>query len=125
MPPKSPSRRPKNRTVKTFVIDTNVLLHSPVALDVFDDNRVVLPMVVLEELDKFKTQSSELGRNARETIRKLDALRQGGTLSKGVALDTGGDLRVLVTPAVDKSGLEEDTPDNRWIGLAIDLVLKV
>ena len=121
MHPKKTVRRAKKKPAKTFVIDTNVLLHSPVALDVFDDNHVVLPMVVLEELDKFKTQSSELGRNARETIRKLDALRQGGRLSKGVPLSTGGTLRVLVTPTIEKSGLEEDTPDNALIRLAYDL----
>ncbi len=124
MPLKASPRRPKKKNAKTFVLDTNVLLHSPVALDVFDDNRVVLPMVVLEELDKFKTQSSELGRNARETIRKLDALRLGGTLSKGVSLAKGGELRVLVSPPIEKCGLEEDTPDNRLIRLAIDLVSK-
>ena len=98
-----------------------MLLHSPVALDVFDDNHVVLPMAVLEELDKFKTQSSELGRNARESIRKLDALRQIGKLSHGVPLAKGGTLRVLVTPSVEKAGLEEDTPDNAIIRLAYSL----
>ena len=118
MPPKAAARRAKRPNAKTFVLDTNVLLHSPVALDVFDDNHVVLPMAVLEELDKFKTQSSELGRNARETIRKLDAHRQDGKLSKGVTLAKGGPLRVLVTPAIEKAGLEEDTPDNELIRLA-------
>jgi len=124
MPTKSVSRRSKKPPVKTFVIDTNVLLHSPVALNVFADNHVVLPMVVLEELDKFKTQSSELGRNARESIRTLDALRAGGKLSKGVSLPNGGTLRVLVTPEIDKAGLEEDTPDNALIRLAYSLVRK-
>jgi len=118
MPPKTATKRSKKQPVKTFVLDTNVLLHSPVALDVFDDNQVVLPMAVLEELDKFKTQSSELGRNARESIRKLDALRAGGKLSKGVPLANGGTLRVLVTPEIEKAGLEEDTPDNALIRLA-------
>lgn len=118
MPPKTATKRQKKQPVKTFVLDTNVLLHSPVALDVFDDNQVVLPMAVLEELDKFKTQSSELGRNARESIRKLDALRAGGKLSKGVPLANGGTLRVLVTPEIEKAGLEEDTPDNALIRLA-------
>jgi PhoH-like ATPase len=122
MPLKAAAHRTKKSSVKTFVLDTNVLLHSPVALDVFDDNQVVLPMAVLEELDKFKTQSSELGRNARETIRKLDALRQSGKLSRGVALAKGGTLRVLVTPPVEKAGLEEDTPDNEIIRLAYSLV---
>jgi PhoH-like ATPase len=118
---KATARRTKTASVKTFVLDTNVLLHSPVALDVFDDNHVVLPMAVLEELDKFKTQSSELGRNARESIRKLDALRQDGKLSKGISLAKGGSLRVLVTPPIEKAGLEEDTPDNELIRLAYAL----
>jgi PhoH-like ATPase len=112
---------PAKAAAKTFVLDTNVLLHSPVALDVFDDNHVVLPMAVLEELDKFKSQSSELGRNARESIRKLDAFRLGGKLSNGVSLPKGGSLRVLVTPAIEKAGLEEDTPDNALIRLAYSL----
>ena len=124
MPRKTVLRRSKKNAAKTFVLDTNVLLHSPVALNVFDDNHVVLPMAVLEELDKFKTQSSELGRNARESIRKLDALRVGGKLSKGVTLPNGGTLRVLVTPEIEKAGLEEDTPDNALIRLAYSLVRK-
>lgn len=119
MPSKKPvSRRKKTQPVKTFVLDTNVLLHSPVALAVFDDNHVVLPMAVLEELDKFKTQSSELGRNARESIRKLDALCQNGKLAEGVKLPGGGTLRVLATPEIEKAGLEEHTPDNALIRLA-------
>jgi PhoH-like ATPase len=119
MPPKKTAvRHKKKQPVKTFVLDTNVLLHSPVALAVFDDNQVVLPMAVLEELDKFKTQSSELGRNARESIRKLDALREGGKLAKGVPLPSGGTLRVQVAPEIEKAGLEEDTPDNALIRLA-------
>ena len=119
MPPKTPAtRRKKKQLVKTFVLDTNVLLHSPVALAVFDDNHVVLPMAVLKELDKFKAQSSELGRNARESIRKLDALCQNGKLAEGVKLPGGGTLRVLATPAIEKAGLEEHTPDNALIRLA-------
>jgi len=123
MPPKRKVPSKKKSVAKTFVLDTNVLLHSPVALDVFDDNRVVLPMVVLEELDKFKTQSSELGRNARETIRKLDVLRQGGALSKGVSLAKGGDLRVLATPPLSAAdaGMDANTPDNRLLALAMTL----
>ncbi|MDX9867136.1 MAG: PhoH family protein [Kiritimatiellia bacterium] len=122
MPVKSTARRSRKQSVKTFVLDTNVLLHSPNALNVFDDNHVVLPMAVLEELDKFKTQSSELGRNARETIRKLDALRAVGKLSRGVPLPGRGTLRVLVTPEIERAGLEDDTPDNALIRLAYSLV---
>jgi len=112
--------KPRKPRVKTFVLDTNVLLHSPVALDVFDDNHVVLAMDVLEELDKFKTQSSELGRNARETIRKLDNLCSEGKLSQGVPLAGGGTLRVLISPTTrsDTIGLTENNADNSIIRLA-------
>ena len=79
---------------KTFVIDTNVLLQSPYAIYHFEDNDVVIPAVVLEELDKFKKDSSELGANARETSRILDELRLQGDISEGVELESGGILRI-------------------------------
>ncbi|MBN2559002.1 MAG: PhoH family protein [Clostridia bacterium] len=79
---------------KTFVIDTNVLLQSPCAIYHFEDNDVVIPAVVLEELDKFKKDSSELGANAREVSRILDDLRMTGNISTGVLLDSGGMLRI-------------------------------
>jgi len=79
---------------KTFVIDTNVLLQSPYAIYHFEDNDVVIPAVVLEELDKFKKEPSELGANARETSRILDEMRAMGDISKGVELESGGILRI-------------------------------
>jgi len=60
--------------LKHFVLDTNVLLHNPAALFMFDDNEVVIPFAVLEELDKFKKQNDDVGRNARTVIRHLDRL---------------------------------------------------
>lgn len=82
------------KSKKTFVLDTNVLLHSPYALYSFDDNNIVIPEVVLEELDKFKKDNSELGANARHVARTIDALREKGNLNKGVKLDNGGTLRI-------------------------------
>jgi PhoH-like ATPase len=81
---------------KTFVLDTNVLLHNPTALFSFGDNRVVIPIVVLEELDKFKSSGNELGRNSREVARVLDRLRQKGSLREGVEIDGGGVIQVLM-----------------------------
>jgi PhoH-like ATPase len=107
---------------KTFVLDTNVLLHTALSLESFDDNHVVLPMAVLEELDRFKSQSTELGRNARQVIRRIDALRAKGSLARGVPVAKGGTLRVLVTPIINKIGLEEDTADNAIIRLAYALL---
>jgi PhoH-like ATPase len=80
---------------KNFVLDTNVLLHDPRALFSFADNTVIIPIYVLEEIDHFKKELSERGRNAREVARRLDEFRSnGGNLAEGISLDAGGMLRV-------------------------------
>src|SRR6478672_8198004 len=71
-------------SMKHFVLDTNVLLHNPNALFMFGDNEVVIPFDVIEELDSFKTNTDDLGRNARTVIRHLDRLRAGGSLADGI-----------------------------------------
>ncbi len=68
---------------KTFVLDTNVLLHDPEALRRFEDNHVVIPIEVVEEIDRFKRDPTEKGRNARQVSRLLDELRERGNLSEG------------------------------------------
>jgi PhoH-like ATPase len=81
--------------VKHFVLDTNILLHDPRAITQFSDNEVVIPIFVIEEIDNFKKEASELGRNAREVARLLDKLRaEGARLSEGAPLPNGGRLRV-------------------------------
>jgi PhoH-like ATPase len=81
--------------VKHFVLDTNILLHDPRAITQFGDNEVVIPIFVIEEIDNFKKEASELGRNAREVARLLDQLRaDGARLSDGAPLPNGGRLRV-------------------------------
>ena len=85
-------------TKKSFLLDTNVLLHDANSLFSFDDNEVILPLPVIEELDRFKKDASENGRNARQVSRDLDRLRLKGVLTNGgVELDNGGRLRVVVT----------------------------
>ncbi|MBN2853287.1 MAG: PhoH family protein [Clostridia bacterium] len=79
---------------KTFVLDTNVLLQSPSSIYTFEDNDIVIPAVVLEELDKFKKDNTDLGANARETARILDSLRVTGNLNKGVLLESGGMIKI-------------------------------
>jgi len=108
---------------KCFVLDTNVLLHNPNALFVFKDNEVVIPFDVVEELDKFKTNNDDLGRNARTVIRHLDRLRDMGDLSEGVQVaETGGRVRVILEEDQKLApGLTADTPDNRIISLAWSL----
>jgi PhoH-like ATPase len=80
---------------KLYLLDTNVLVYDPNSLFSFADAYVGIPIVVLEELDKFKIESTERGASAREVIRRLDQLRQRGSLKDGVPLDNGGRLEVL------------------------------
>src|SRR4051812_32888546 len=74
----------RHEEVKNFILDTNVLLHDPNSLLSFEDNNVLVPIEVIEEIDRFKRESSELGQSARTVSRMLDALRQTGRLSEGV-----------------------------------------
>jgi len=80
---------------KNFVFDTNILLDNPYAILGFEDNNVVIPITVLEELDKFKRDLNTVGRNAREAARLIDRYREKGNLSRGVPLGNGGTLRVV------------------------------
>ncbi len=79
---------------KRYVLDTNVLLYDAQAVFKFGDNDVVIPIVVIEEIDRFKKDINETGRNARQVSRYLDDLRKKGALSQGVALENGGKLMV-------------------------------
>ncbi|MCL5965682.1 MAG: PhoH family protein [Deltaproteobacteria bacterium] len=80
--------------IKNFVLDTNVLLHDPQAIFKFQDNRLVIPITVIEELDHFKKDLTMLGRNARTVSKYIDQLRRKGSLAEGVPLGGGGLLRV-------------------------------
>ena len=104
---------------KYFVLDTNVLLHNPAALFMFDDNQVVIPFSVLEELDGFKGHNDDNGRNARQVIRHLDKLRNKGKLGEGVVWNGhGGSIRVDFSVDSRPPLLIEDKIDNRIIGVA-------
>jgi PhoH-like ATPase len=81
---------------KYYVLDTNVLLADPNAIFSFNDNHVIIPSVVLEEIDHKKKLMDELGRNARLTSRILDDLRLQGALHEGVPLHNGGTLKVVI-----------------------------
>jgi len=84
-------------TKKTYVLDTNILLGDPSSLFAFEEHDVIIPLIVLEELDRHKSRPDEVGRNARQVCRKLDELRKdgkSGTLLDGVVLRSGGTLRV-------------------------------
>jgi len=83
---------------KVYVLDTNVLLHDPSSLLRFEDNQVVIPIDVIQEVDRFKHEQTERGHNAREVSRRLDCLRNGSSLAKGVELENGIELRVYCDP---------------------------
>lgn len=110
---------------KTFVLDTNVLLHDPNAILRFEDNDVVLPITVVEELDRFKKQPETTGRNARQASRILDGLRQQHHLTEGVSLDHGGTLRVVFckreTLQQLPAELEGGNGDNAILAVALEL----
>lgn len=82
---------------KTFVLDTNVLLHDAHAMFAFAEHHVVIPIYVIEEIDHFKKDLSELGRNAREVARVLDDMRMSGVLASGSPTPSGGTVRVAIT----------------------------
>src|SRR5437867_3144617 len=84
-----------SRVKKNYILDTNVLLHDPNSLLSFQDNNVLVPIEVIEEIDHCKRESSELGQSARTVSRMLDGLRAQGSLSEGVALPNGGRLRII------------------------------
>ncbi len=110
------------RDVKTFVIDTNVLIHRPDAILSFRDQEVVVPLWVLEELDQLKTYSDERGRNARHAIRFLDEAGRNGDLSTGVKIENGSILRVALTHSKDiPSDVLRDKLDNKIILTAYEI----
>jgi PhoH-like ATPase len=113
--------------VKNFVLDTNVLLHDPNSILNFEDNHVHIPIEVIEEVDRFKRESTELGQNARAISRLLDQLREQGKLSAGVTLPNGGKLRIVTDSAPPRKTASKSeanghmTVDNLIIHRALDL----
>ena len=129
---------------KNYVLDTNILLHDPQAIFKFEDNDVIIPIFCIEEVDQFKREGSERGRNARQIARVLDDLREsGGSLSKGVPLKSGGTLRVAVPSkrpelpsAIDKAAMDaailqtafairEEEPGRPTIFVTMDTNLRI
>lgn len=109
--------------MKNYVLDTNVILHDPNSLLNFKTNCVLVPIEVIEEIDRFKRESSELGQNARTFSRTLDELRKRGHLSDGVKLPNGGKLRVVfrATNGNGHAVFGNSTVDNRIVALAQEI----
>jgi PhoH-like ATPase len=111
---------------KNYVLDTNVLIHDPRSLFKFEDNDVVIPIYVIEEIDQFKREGTERGRNCRQVARYLDELREKGddSLAKGVPLGDGmGMLRVAVPTARGDLpvALDHSAQDHAILKTALDV----
>ncbi|OGH58434.1 MAG: phosphate starvation-inducible protein PhoH [Candidatus Lindowbacteria bacterium RIFCSPLOWO2_12_FULL_62_27] len=107
---------------KFFIFDTNVLLHEPTSLFDFEDNTVVLPIVVIEELDTFKKREDQVGRNSRLVSNYLDELRLQGSLAEGVPLPGGGKILIELHHmdlAPLPEGFAHDKADNRILALTL------
>jgi PhoH-like ATPase len=120
LPPDGKSSQMK----KNYVLDANVLLHDPNAVFKFEDNNVIIPIYAIEEIDKFKRESTERGRNARTIARVLDELRpKDGTLSEPVPMKAGGTLRVALSRKRHELGvgLDAGSFDHAILQTAIDI----
>ncbi|KKB39212.1 PhoH family protein [Bacillus thermotolerans] len=112
---------------KIYVLDTNVLLQDPHAIFSFEDNEVVIPAVVLEELDAKKRYMDEIGRNARFVSKLIDQLRENGRLHESIKLESGGSLRIELNHRSFQKLQDvfvEKTNDNRILAVAKNLSLE-
>ena len=116
-----------NRLSKIYVLDTNVLLQDPLSLFSFDNNEVVIPAVVLEEVDSKKRYMDEVGRNARYVSKLIDKFREIGKLHDSIPLENGGTFRIELN---HRSFVQlqdifvEKTNDNRILAVAKNLSLE-
>lgn len=112
---------------KIYVLDTNVLLQDPYAIFSFEDNEIVIPAVVLEEVDSKKRYMDEIGRNARQVSKLIDSFRQAGKLHEKIPLDNGGELRIELNHRSFHQLQDifiEKTNDNRILAVAKNLSLE-
>ncbi len=115
-------KKNKNSKPKTFVLDTNVILHDASSIQQFEENDVVIPLTVIEELDHFKRGSQVINLNAREFARKLDSLTGSAIFNGGVSLGKGkGKVRIALSKGINdeiKDLFKEDSPDHRILSVA-------
>jgi len=106
---------------KIYILDTNVLIHDPKAMTNFEDNDVVLPIYVIEEIDKLKKESGNRGASARIAARFIDSLRSKGCLAKGVEMENGIFFRVETKGDTTELpiSLKRDIVDNRILAIAL------
>lgn len=116
---KKRTTKKSKKNERIYILDTNILVHDPSALFSFDGAFVGIPSIVIEELEKFKREGTERGRNTREVIRNLDGLRSKGVLGQGVELDNGSIIQVLfVTKDMPELPFVIPQEDNNILSIA-------
>jgi PhoH-like ATPase len=111
--------------VKNYILDTTVLLHDAGALFNFGRNHVIIPIPVIEDIDHFKKDLSEIGRSARQVSRNLDTLRQRASVSAGIPLDNGGTLTVRMSTGTALRRLPEELRDRDRGNMLLAIALEV
>ncbi len=113
---------------KTFILDTNVILHDATCIHQFQENDIVIPLVVIEEIDHFKRGSQVINFNAREFARTLDSITGNALFNGGISLGKGkGKVRIAITKGLSpeiQDAFREDTPDHRILSVALELQKK-
>lgn len=110
----------KNKRRK-IVVDTNVILFDALAICKFQEADVYIPISVIEEIDRFKRDLGENGRNARQFSRFVDVLREKGSLAGGVQLDNSETVIFITIDAPHMGPLQVDKVDNRILATALNL----
>ena len=112
---------------KTFILDTNIFISDPDCLEAFDDNEIIIPTIVIEELDNNKSSLGDKGYNVRKALRNIEKLRLMGSLRDGILLENGGSITVMDSNDIEldssldtfAAGLDRTKADNQIITLAI------
>jgi PhoH-like ATPase len=124
MKTKTAHKKNKSKLTKTFILDTNVILHDASCIHQFKKNDVVIPLTVIEELDSFKRGSQVINLNAREFARTLDTMTGDALFNGGISMGKGkGKLRIAISRGLNsdiKEIFREDNPDHRILGVALD-----
>ena len=114
----------QTKVPKAFILDTNVILHDASSIHQFQENDVIIPLTVIEELDHFKRGSQVINLNAREFARTLDSITGTAIFNGGVSLGKGkGKVRVAIAKGISpeiKDIFREDTPDHRILSVAVE-----
>ncbi len=115
----------KSKSPKTFILDTNVILHDPTCINQFQENNIVIPLAVIGEIDHFKRGSQVINLNAREFTRTLDKITGDAIFNGGISLGDGkGKVRIYITKGLNqdvKEAFSEDNPDHRVLSCAMDI----